>query len=125
MKTVTYMNGRPRSVHAQATQLAAKRYTVNVENGLVYNQGGQEIGNYTYEPRVSVRLEGNRQYGVRINKLVGFVQFGPEALRKGVSVRHKDGDKFNNRGSNLVLSYNREAAKALRRRQREAALLVG
>jgi hypothetical protein len=121
MTQTTYMNGRPRSTHFQAVQTAVKKYRINPRTGRIYNSQGQEIGGTTYEPRVTVHLEG-KKYNARLNKVVAFVSYGPEALRRGVSVRHKNGDKFDNRATNLQLVYNREAAKALRRRQREAQL---
>jgi HNH endonuclease len=120
MKQTPYINGRPRSTHFRATQLAARKYTVNPRTGKVYNSDGVEIGGNTYEPRVTVHLGDGRKYNVRTNKLVAYVVEGPEALRRGVSVRHKDGNKNNNRANNLQLVYSQEAAKALRRRIREA-----
>ena len=119
MKQTTYMNGRPRSTHFRAIQQLAKNYYIDPHSGCVFNKDGQEIGGFTYEPRVTVHLEG-KKYNARVHKAVAYVHFGPEALRRGVSVRHKNGDIFDNRASNLRLDYNREAAKALRRRQREA-----
>jgi hypothetical protein len=121
MKQTTYMNGRPRSTHFRAVQQLARNYYIDPRTGCVFNKEGLEIGGFTYEPRVTVHLEG-KKYNARVHKAVAFVHFGPEALRRGVSVRHKNGDIFDNRASNLRLVYNREAAKALRRRQREAAL---
>ena len=121
MKQTTYMNGRPRSQHFRAIQKLAKTSHIDPRTGKVYNKDGQEIGQTTYEPRVTVHL-GKTKYGIRTHKAVAYVKYGPEALRRGVSVRHKDGDVNNNKASNLVLVYNREAAKALRRRQREAQL---
>jgi hypothetical protein len=115
------MNGRPRSTHFRAVQKVVKNCRINPRTGRIYNRDGQEIGGTTYEPRVTVHLEG-KKYNARINKVVGFVAYGPEALRRGVSVRHKNGRKDDNRATNLTLVYNREAAKALRRRQREAQL---
>lgn len=112
------MNGRPRSTHFQAVQTAVKKYRIDPRTGRIYNRDGQEIGGSTYEPRVTVHLE-NKKYNARLSKVIGFVVYGPEALRRGVSVRHNDGNKFNNRQTNLRLEYNREAAKALRRRLRE------
>jgi hypothetical protein len=121
MTQIPYMNGRPRSVHFQAVQTAVKKFRINPRTGRIYNNQGQEIGGSTYEPRVTVHL-GTKKYNARVNKIVGFVTYGPEALRRGVSVRHKIGRKEDNRATNLQLVYNREAAKALRRRQREAQL---
>ena len=122
MKQITYMNGRPRSTHFQAVQTAVKKYRIDPRTGRIYNREGQEIGGSTYEPRVTVHLENkNKKYGARLSKVIGFVVYGPEALRRGVSVRHNDGNKFNNRQTNLSLEYSKEAAKALRRRLREMA----
>jgi len=120
MNYTTYMRGRPRSTHFQAVQTAVKKYRIDPKTGRIYNRNGQEIGGTTYEPRVTVHLEG-KKYNARVNKVIGFVKFGPEALRRGVQVRHKNGDPFDNRAANLTLTYNSEAAKVLRRRLREAA----
>ena len=121
MKQIKYMNGRPRSTHFRAVQILAKKYRIDPRTGLVYNKDGQIVGGTTYEPKVTVYLEG-KKYNARIHKAVAYVGYGPEALRRGVSVRHLNGDKFDNRIVNLKLQYNREAAKALRRRLREAQL---
>lgn len=120
--TPIYFNGRPKSTAFRAAQIAMKKYFIDPKTGRVYNKDGFEIGGQTYEPRVTVHLDENRKYGIRTNKLVGYVAFGPEALRRGVSVRHTDGNKFNNRAQNLSLHYSRDAAKAYRRRLRENAL---
>jgi hypothetical protein len=119
MKNTTFnttqtRTGRPRSTHYQAVQIAVKNYHVNPKTGRIYNRNGEQIGGTTYEPRVTVHLEG-KKYNARVNKIVGFVVFGPEALRRGVSVIHKNGDKFDNRGTNLRLVYSRAAARAYRR----------
>ena len=103
--------GRPRSTHFQGVQKATRIYRIDARNGRVYNADGQEVGGRTYEPRVTIHLENGKKYNVRVNKLIGFIKFGPEALRRGVSVVHKDGNKFNNRASNLELRYSREAAR--------------
>lgn len=116
MKTATTLvrTGRPRSTHAQAVQTAIKRYRINAKTGLVYNAEGREIGERTYEPRVTIHLDG-KKYNARVNKIVGFIKYGPEALRKGVSVIHKNGNKFDNRASNLELRYSRAARRAYNR----------
>ena len=119
-----YMNGRPRSTHFRAVQTLAKKYRIDPRTGKVFNRDGEEIGGSTYEPRVTVHLEDGTKYNARTHKAVAYVRFGPEALRRGVSVRHKDGDITNNKASNLTLEYNREAAKALRRRLREQAAVA-
>lgn len=118
-ENTTYMKGRPRSTHFKAVQAAVKNYRIEPRTGKIYNRNGEEIGSDTYEPRVTIHLDG-KKFGARVNKVIGFVVYGPEALRRGVSVRHKNGSKFDNRSSNLQLVYNPEAAKALRRRLREA-----
>ena len=111
--------GRPRSTHFQAVQNIVRNCSVNTKTGRIYNRRGIEIGGATYEPRVTVHLDG-KKYNARINKVVGFVVFGPEALRRGVSVRHINGDKYDNRAKNLELVYNRAAQKAYNRLMRTA-----
>jgi len=114
--TLTQRSGRPRSTHFAAVQKIIRNYHVDPKTGRIYNRNGEEVGGATYEPRVTVHLEG-KKFNARVNKVVGYVKFGPEALRRGVSVIHKDGNKFNNRASNLQLRYNREAERAYRRLQ--------
>ncbi len=116
MKTQFVRTGRPRSTHAQAVQQTLRNYYVNSKTGRVYNSEGNEVGGRTYEPRVTIHLEG-KKYNARVNKIVGFIKFGPEALRRGVSVIHKNGDKFDNRASNLELVYNAAAKRAYDRLQ--------
>lgn len=113
--------GRPRSTHAQAVQQTIRNYYVNAKTGRIYNSEGIEVGGRTYEPRVTIHLEG-KKYNARINKVVGFIKFGPEALRKGVSVIHKNGNKFDNRASNLELRYSPAARKAYNRLQQRSAV---
>jgi hypothetical protein len=113
-QTIT-RTGRPRSVHFQAVQKAIRIYRVDARRGLIFNSEGRQIGGNTYEPRVTIHLDGKKKFNARVNKIVGFVKFGPEALRRGVSVIHKDGNKFNNRASNLELRYNAAARKAVAR----------
>lgn len=111
MKTKTLARtGRPRSTHFKAVQKAIRIYKVDATRGRILNSEGTEIGGRTYEPRVTIHLDG-KKFNARVNKIVGFVKFGPEALRRGVSVIHKDGDKFNNRASNLELRYSQKAAR--------------
>jgi hypothetical protein len=64
------------------------------------------VGSNTFEPRISVRIqtpEGPKKYGVRTSRVLGYVKYGQEALNPNVQVRHRDGNKFNNTGSNLFL----------------------
>ena len=117
--TTQTRKGRPRSTHFQAVQNAVRNYTINPRTGKVYNRLGVEVGGRTYEPRMTIHLDG-KKYNARINKVVGFVKFGPEALRKGVSVVHKNGNKYDNRASNLKLVYSPAAQKAYDRLQRSA-----
>jgi hypothetical protein len=118
MKNTTYMPqtkvGHPRTTAFKAAQIASRKYYIDPKVGRVYNKFGEEVGGNTYEPRVTVHLE-DRKYGIRVNKLVAFVTNGPEALRRGVSVRHKNGNIEDNRGSNLKLVYNRQAMRNYRR----------
>jgi hypothetical protein len=84
----------------------ARENKVNTRNGFVYNPQGVIIGSNVYEPRISVRVQtpdGPKKYGVRTSRVIAFVKYGAEALNPNIQVRHKDGDKFNNAGNNLVL----------------------
>jgi hypothetical protein len=112
--TMTTQKGRPRSTHFAAAKIAADMYKIDVRTGKVFNANGEEIGDNTYEPRVSIRLK-DKKYNVRVNKLVAYKLHGPEAFRNGVSVVHKNGNKWDNRGLNLRLEYTREAMKNYRR----------
>lgn len=118
--TTTTRKGRPRSTHFQAVQATIRNYKVNARTGKVYNRNGVEVGGRTYEPRVTIHLDG-KKYNARVNKIVGFVKFGVEALRKGVSVIHLNGNKFDNRASNLKLVYSPAAKKAYARLQRSSS----
>ena len=113
------LSGTPRTTAYKASLAIAEQYFIDVTTGKVYNDWGTEVGSKTYEPRVSVRFDG-KKYGVRTAKLVGLFTFGPEALRNGVSVRHKDGNKFNNQASNLVLEYNSHARRTYARLRQRA-----
>lgn len=119
MKTQIVRTGRPRSTHAQAVQQTLRNYYVNSKTGRIYNAEGNEVGGRTYEPRVTIHLEG-KKYNARVNKIVGFIKFGPEALRRGVSVIHKNGDKYDNRASNLELVYSAAAKRAYDRLQKRS-----
>lgn len=108
--------GRPRSTHYQAVQIAVQKYRIDPKTGYIFNSDGERVGGNTYEPRVTIHLEG-KKYNARVNKIIGFLAFGSEALRRGVSVRHKNGNKFDNRKSNLTLVYSPAAERAYRRLQ--------
>jgi len=121
MKTLKTVYGRPRTSAYKAAVAAANQYYTDIETGTVYNDWGDPVGSTTEEPRITIHLE-DRKYGLRIAKLVGLLTFGPEALRIGVSVRHKDGNKLNNAASNLELQYNQHARRTYARlRQKRAA----
>lgn len=92
----------PRTTSAAAIKKVVQNYTVNVEEGRIYNKSGLEVGGSTYEPRITVHL-GDKKYNARVNKIIGFMVYGPDALKKNVQIRHRNGDKFDNRGSNLEL----------------------
>jgi len=84
----------------------AQNYRVDLKKGLIYNANGHPVGSNTYEPRISVRVDtpsGPKKYGIRVSKVLGLVKFGENALNPNFEVRHKDGNKFNNAGNNLVL----------------------
>ncbi len=42
-------------------------------------------------------------YKVKVHRFVAFLKFGRRALRKGVHVRHRDNDNFNNAWDNVLL----------------------
>ena len=97
---------RQQTTNSIAIRKATRNYRVNLQNGFIYNNEGLIIGSNTYEPRISVRVEtpdGRKKYGVRISRVMAYAKFGPEALNPNVQVRHRDGNKFNNAGSNLIL----------------------
>jgi hypothetical protein len=84
----------------------AQTHIVNEGKGMIYDRNGVIVGSNIFEPRVSVRIQtpnGPKKYGVRTARVVAFVKFGPEALNPNVQVRHRDGNKFNNAGDNLML----------------------
>jgi len=118
MKPITKRRiARPRTTHYSAAQQIIANNHVDTKTGHVYNQEGERIGGSTYEPRITVHLGRTRKYNARISKVVALTIFGPEAFRRGVSVRHIDENKFNNAGSNLYLVYNRTALRNYNRLQ--------
>jgi len=95
----------PNTTNFKAIQKAIQIYRISQRDGKVRNES-RIVGSNTYEPRVSVRLhtpKGRKKYNIRISKIVGFIKYGVESLRKGVQIRHIDGDVCNNVGSNLSL----------------------
>ena len=115
LSNTSQRTGRPRSTGFTAAQIVLRNYRVDPKTGRIYNRNGVEVGSSTYEPRVTVHLENGKKYNPRVNKIVALVRFGPEAFRRGVSVIHKNGNKFDNRQSNLSLRYNRAAQRAYNR----------
>jgi hypothetical protein len=98
---------RRKTSNQHAVQKIIQKYRVNIKRGIIYNSSNEEIGSLTDgEPRVSVRIctpDGQKKYNTRISKVIAFAKYGPEALKKGVQVRHKNGNKADNSGANLVL----------------------
>lgn len=100
------MTKRPHTTNYIAVQKAIQNYRISLRDGSVRNERNQSVGSNTYEPRLSVRIttkEGRKKYNVRISKIVGFVKYGAMAFRKNAQIRHRDGDKSNNSGTNLML----------------------
>lgn len=98
---------RTQTTNTIAVREIARRYRVNLRSGYIYNQDGQIIGSNTYEPRISIRIQTpdgeKKKYGVRVSKVLGFTKYGIAALKQNAEIRHRDGNKFNNAGSNLML----------------------
>ena len=124
MKHIRIKHGRPRTTVSKGVRELTKNYAVEVATGRVFNRHGVEVGSCTEEPRVTIHLtdkNGRRiKYGIRTHKVVAFCVFGVEALRLGVSVRHRDKDRYNNSGSNLYLHYNKTAQRNYNRLQAAA-----
>jgi hypothetical protein len=112
--TTTKKARLPRTTSAAAVRKVVKNYIIDTDTGRVFNKEGYEVGGSTYEPRITVHL-GDKKYNARVNKIVGYLMFGPDALKKNVQIRHRNGDKFDNRGSNL------EMIRVTRSRRRVAA----
>lgn len=81
-------------------------YRVDLEAGAILGKGGQplRLSDHPY-PRASLCVKGfrRRSYAVPAHKVVAFAKFGAEAFAPGLHVRHRDGNKRNLRGSNLLM----------------------
>jgi hypothetical protein len=96
------MQTAPPTTLSLAVKRVLDKHRIDVRRGKIYNlQGTKPIGSDTYEPRVSVRVNG-KKYNARVSKIIGYVMFGAAALKN--PVRHKNGDKYDNRGTNLKLT---------------------
>ena len=105
MRTQTAVNSFPRTTLAKAARHVMRLgYRVDPHTGTVYNPHGVLVGKNKARPTVTARLDGIK-YGVPVNRLVGWVTFGPMALNPKVQVRHRDSDPSNNAGRNLEMVY--------------------
>lgn len=86
----------------------ARGYTVDVEQGALYNPKGREIrghiSDYGYR-RIGFYFRGHRDLNgqVLLHQMVAHAKFGDAAVQKGTDVRHLDGNRLNNRGSNIAI----------------------
>jgi hypothetical protein len=97
------MRTAPDTTLAKVVNKIIANHRIDVRNGKVYGRSGKApIGSNTYEPRVSVRVDG-KKYNARVSKVIGYVMFGVAALQPGNKVVHRNGDKFDNAGKNLQL----------------------
>lgn len=63
------------------------------------------LGRTTYR-RFTVKFRG-RSVSVPVHRFGGYQELGERALRKGVMIRHRNGDSHDNRPANLLLGTNR------------------
>lgn len=83
---------------------AAKGYYVDADgkafgpNGMLRPYGGSD--GYA---RFTVRDDTNRCLKVKVHRMQAFQQYGQAIYEPGIVVRHLDGNKFNNSGSNIAI----------------------
>ena len=85
---------------------AAKRGYKVEKNGEVFAPNGKRLV-APVDPskgyrRFTIRCDG-KFLAVRVHKLVAFQKFGSAAFRKGIEVRHLDGNRINNTWSNIAI----------------------
>lgn len=80
-----------------------KGYRV-VEGDLYYNdkKRNASIDNNGYL-FFTVRNELNERYPIHVHRLFAYQKYGNKIFRKGIHVRHLDGDKLNNKDKNLLI----------------------
>lgn len=101
--------------------LEDKRLIVDAENGKIYNFFGDELGHVTgrYQ-RVTVRYNG-KDHQVTSHRVIWMAVHGP-IIPENLTVDHIDGNKMNNRISNLQLLTEKENIQKAWRDRKEKAL---
>jgi hypothetical protein len=79
-------------------------YTIN-KNGSIFNPKGKLIktcvsGNYL---KVGLRILSYESYSLKIHKIQAYQKYGDAIFKKGIVVRHKDGNSLNNSWDNILI----------------------
>ncbi len=92
-----------KKVNAAIRYAADRGYTVD-QLGNVYGPAGGKLKLFEKRHTRMVYLSFTvGDYKVKVHRFVAFLKFGKRALKKGVHVRHQDGDNFNNGWDNVLV----------------------
>ena len=104
------------------TDAYERGYRISSDGRLIRPDGAEIEGSCSNRKYKNTRLN-KKQGQLFFHKLAGYQKFGDEIFRKGMQVRHLDGNKYNNSLDNIGLGTNRENAMDIPKEERVARSL--
>ena len=113
---------------AQEALVIAHEKGYRVVNGQLLSPGGKPLavtlkdGKYQ---RFTLKISKRDRRIIYVHRLVAYQKYGNKLFEKGIEVRHKDGNSFNNNNDNILLGTRSENQMDIPESERKQIRLVG